>query len=149
MGSYSSLLTSLSSNTTYYVRAYTENSVGTSYGNQVSFTTTSVQTIPVVTTTAVVSSTLTTVICGGNVISDGGSTVSARGVCWSTSHNPTTVLTTKTSDGTGTGIFSSTMTGLSASTAYYIRAYATNSTGTSYGAEITTITPGSLYITYP
>jgi hypothetical protein len=106
--------------------------------------------LPAVTTTAVSSIAGTTASSGGNVTSDGGGTITARGVCWNTSSGPTT-SNNKTTDGSGTGAFSSSLTGLSPSTLYYVRAYATNSTGTSYGNEttfttvptITGTTPGS------
>ena len=80
--------------------------------------------------------TQTTATSGGNISSDGGATVTARGVCWSKSADPTTELTTKTSDDTGTGAFTSSLTGLTANTIYYVRAYATNSEGTAYGVGI-------------
>ena len=89
---------------------------------------------PTVTTTAASSIAETSATSGGNVTSDGGATVTAYGVCWDTSSNPTTSNST-TSDGSGTGSFSSSITGLSAGTTYYVRAYATNSEGTSYGSE--------------
>lgn len=72
---------------------------------------------------------------GGVISSDGGNAITARGVVWSTTTNPTISLTTKTINGTGAGAFVSSMNGLTASTTYYVRAYATNSVGTSYGAE--------------
>jgi len=78
----------------------------------------------------------TTVDYSGRVISDGGSPVSARGVCWSTSENPTT-SDSKTTDGTGMGPYTSNITGLSPNTTYYVRAYATNSQGTAYGEQRT------------
>jgi len=71
---------------------------------------------------------------GGNITSDGGSSVTARGVCWSLSNNPTTD-SGHTTDGSGTGTFVSNLTGLSANTLYYTRAYASNSVGTAYGEE--------------
>ena len=77
----------------------------------------------------------TTAMSGGNVTYDGGLVVSARGVCWSTSHNPT-ILVSNTTDGSGTGTFTSNITGLIAGTTYYVRAYATNSFGTAYGEEV-------------
>ena len=89
---------------------------------------------PTVTTTAITSITETTASSGGNVTYDGGGTVTARGVCWSTSVNPT-FLDSKTSNGTGTGAFTSSITGLTNGTTYYVRAYATNSAGTSYGTQ--------------
>jgi hypothetical protein len=86
-------------------------------------------------TTAVSSMTYSTLSGGGNVSSDGGTAVTARGVCWKTSPGPT-ITDSKTTDGTGTGTFSSSMTGLAPSTTYYLRAYATNMAGTVYGNEI-------------
>jgi len=91
---------------------------------------------PTVTTTAITSITNTTAYSGGNVTSDGSASVTSRGVCWSINTNPSIGLSTKTSDGTGTGSYASYMTGLSASTNYWVRAYATNSVDTSYGANI-------------
>lgn len=91
--------------------------------------------IPVVTTTAVSGVTTTSAVSGGNVTDDGGADVTARGVCWGTSANPT-VSGSKTTDGTGTGSFSSNLTGLTPGTKYYVRAYATNSVGTAYGNEV-------------
>jgi uncharacterized protein (TIGR02145 family) len=131
-------LTSLTLNTKYYVRAYATNSIGTAYGTEVSFTTLAVTILaPTVSTTAASVVTINTATSGGNVTSDGGGTVTARGVCWSTTANPDTTLTTKTSNGTGTGIFSSSLVSLIPSTTYHIRAYATNAAGTSYGTDMT------------
>lgn len=96
----------------------------------------STTTTPTVTTTSVSDITSSSAKCGGNVISDGGTSVTARGICWSTSHNPT-INNSHTSSGTGTGTFTASMTGLSASTTYYVRAYATNNKGTSYGEQRT------------
>ena len=98
---------------------------------------------PTVTTTAISEIDKTTATGGGNVTADGGGNVTARGICWSTSHNPT-VSGSHTTDGTGTGSFTSAMTGLTANTTYYVRAYATNSAGTAYGEEVsfTTLADG-------
>lgn len=135
IGSFNSNLTSLTPGKTYYVRAYATNSVGTSYGEQKTFTTLNVN-MPTVTTNNVTNISQTSATCGGNVTSDGGATVTARGVCWSTSQNPT-VSGSHTTDGTGTGSFTSNITGLTAGQSYYVRAYATNSAGTSYGEQKT------------
>ena len=94
--------------------------------------------LPTVTTDSVTNITQTTVTCGGNVTSGGDTPVTARGVCWSTSHNPT-ISNSHTTDGTGTGSFTSSITGLTANTTYYVRAYATNSAGTTYGNEVSFI----------
>ncbi len=97
--------------------------------------------VPTVTTAAVSAVGLTTATCGGNVTSDGNEAVTARGVCWSTSANPTTA-DSKTTDGTGTGAFVSSITGLAPGTTYHVRAYATNSVGTAYGADVEFTTSG-------
>ncbi|MBR4198174.1 MAG: hypothetical protein IKQ94_05305 [Bacteroidales bacterium] len=139
-GSFTSRITGLSAGTTYYVRAYAINSVDTSYGNQITFTTPAVA--PTVTTNSASRISSTTATCGGNVTSDGGDSVTARGVCWSTSQNPT-LSNSHTSNGSGTGIFTSSHTGLTAGTTYYVRAYAINAVDTSYGNQITFTTPAA------
>jgi len=88
--------------------------------------------IPVLSTSAVSGITENTAICGGMITSDGGANVTSRGVCWSTTQNPTT-LDPHTSDGTGTGTFTSQLSGLNSNTPYYVRAWAINSAGTAYG----------------
>ena len=95
--------------------------------------------VPEVTTAATSNITTTTAVSGGTVVSDSGSAVTARGVCWGTSQNPT-IAVNKTTDSTGLGSFTSNLTGLTASTTYYIRAYATNAKGTSYGNELSFLT---------
>ena len=132
-GSFGSSLITLSPGTTYYVRAYATTTQATSYGEEVSFTT--MNGIPSVSTAEVTNITTTTATCGGTVTTDGGLTVTARGVCWSTSHNPT-LSDSHTTDGTGTGSFSSSLTGLMDNTTYYVRAYASNSYVTIYGNEV-------------
>jgi hypothetical protein len=139
---FTSAITGLSPNTTYYVRAYATNSIGTAYGTQITITTATA--LPTVTTSSISGITSSAASGGGNVTLDGGAAVTARGVCWSTSAGPTIALTTKTSDGTGTGSFTSSITGLSPATTYYIRAYATNSAGTAYGTELTFTTLANL-----
>ncbi|MDP3451369.1 MAG: FISUMP domain-containing protein [Bacteroidales bacterium] len=131
-GSFVSQISGLSPGVTYYIRAYAVNSAGTSYGSQLSFSTGA--SAPTVTTSTVADITTGTASGGGSVTSDGGGAVSARGVCWSTSQNPT-ILDNKSSDGTGSGNFSSTIFGLEPNSTYYVRAYATNSAGTSYGSS--------------
>jgi hypothetical protein len=132
VGNFVSSLTGLLANTTYYVRAYATSSAGTAYGNQLEFTTSSAAQV---TTTAITGITTSQAVSGGNVVSDGGVSVTARGVCWSTTATPT-VADSKTSDGTGTGNFVSTLTGLAAGTTYYVRAYAVNASETFYGEEV-------------
>ena len=134
-GSYTVNMTGLTPGTQYYVRAYAVNSEGTSYGSEVSFTTQQAITVPSVTTIQVTNIQQTSATGGGNVTSDGGATVTERGICWSTSHNPTT-SGSHASNGTGTGSYTVNMTGLTPGTQYYVRAYAINSEGTSYGSEV-------------
>ncbi|RKT00250.1 YDG domain-containing protein [Flavobacterium sp. 123] len=103
--------------------------------------------LPSVTTSSVSMITSSGAVTGGNVTSVGNDAATVSGVCWSTASNPT-ILNNKTIDGTGSGVFNSTLTGLSASTKYYVRSYATNSAGTSYGNEIsfTTSAQGTIQL---
>jgi hypothetical protein len=94
---------------------------------------------PTVTTAAIADVTTTTATGGGNVTDDGGAAVTERGICYNTTGTPTTA-STKVTSGTGEGAFTAPITGLTHSTAYYLRAYAINSVGTSYGAEISFFT---------
>jgi uncharacterized protein (TIGR02145 family) len=130
--------TSVSAGNTYTYRVSSFNSVGKSltYSNEVTLSPTAAPVLPTLTTTAASSIAATTAASGGTISSDGGAAITVRGICWSTSPNPTIVLTTKTTDGTGIGAFTSNITGLTANTSYYIKAYATNSQGTAYGNEI-------------
>ena len=133
IGTYTSLMINLTPGTTYYVRAYATNSVGTAYGTVRAFTT-SAATIPLgVTTTSISSITLTSASSGGSITGDGGTPITSRGVCWSSITSSPTIVNQKTIDGTGIGTFTSFITGLLPGTTYYVRAYATNSTGTAYG----------------
>src|ERR1017187_1077029 len=133
-GTFVSSLTGLSAGTLYYVRAYATNGVGTTYGNELTFTTTN---IPSLSTNTISAVTSTTASSGGNTITDGGASITAKGIVWSTSSNPTIALNAVIpSDGTGTTNYSSGLTGLSGSTTYHVRAYATNNVGTAYGADV-------------
>ena len=138
LGTFTSNITSLTPNTKYYVRAYATNIAGSGYGNQVSFTTNQVG-LATLTTTAIITITETTAVSGGNITDDKGGSVTARGVCWGTSTNPTIEIN-KTTDGTGTGSFVSNLIGLQPGTIYYVRAYATNGAGTAYGSQVTLTT---------
>lgn len=142
IGSFTSNISGLTGNMTYYVRAYATNSVGTAYGEEKVFKTKQTNnSLPTVSSATVSNISSTTATCGGNVTSDGNSAVTAKGVCWSTSQNPT-IANSKTNDGQGLGQFTSSITGLTAGTTYYVRAYATNSNGTAYGVEKNFIVPG-------
>ena len=104
-------------------------------------------TIPVLSTIDVTNLTQSTGKSGGIISSDGGSTIISRGICWSTNINPT-IADRKTNDGVGTGAFTSTLTGISADSTYYVRAYATNVAGTAYGnvvASLITDLDGNIY----
>lgn len=96
--------------------------------------------LPSVTTTSVTSISQTEATLGGIVISDGGAIVTAKGVCWSTSPNPTTANSRVSVYGSNNN-YSATLTGLTAGTTYYCRAYASNAMGTSYGNQVTFTTP--------
>jgi uncharacterized protein (TIGR02145 family) len=137
MGSFTSNITGLTLNTKYYVRAYATNSVGTAYGDELSFTTNAATTVvPTLSTTAIYALASKTVNSGGNITDEGGAAVTVRGVCWSTSASPT-VTDSKTVDGSGSGSFISALTGLTPNTTYNVRAYATNSAGTAFGNQVT------------
>ncbi len=131
-------MTGLTAATVYYSRGYAITYAGTSYGNEVSFTTLGP---PVITTTVISGITQHTAVSGGNITSDGGASITARGICWGTNPLPT-IADNKTSDGTGAGVFASTMTGLDFNTKYFVRAYAVNSVGTGYGEELSFTTIG-------
>jgi uncharacterized protein (TIGR02145 family) len=133
VGTFVASMTGLQFGTNYYVRAYATNGAGTAYGNEYSFTTT--QIIPQIATTAIMNISNNSAQCGGSITVDGGSFITSRGVCWSTSPNPTVALPTKTNNGSGIGTFNSSITGLQLDSTYYIRAYATNDVGTGYGQE--------------
>jgi hypothetical protein len=133
-GAFVSLLTGLKGNTVYYVRAYATNSAGTGYGPEATFTT--LVDLPVVTTTAATAITKVSAVSGGEVTYDGGGTLTARGLAWSTTANPTIDGTVVLDSGTGISVFISNLTGLVLNTTYHVRAYATNSAGTAYGADI-------------
>ncbi|OFY40990.1 MAG: hypothetical protein A2X18_02800 [Bacteroidetes bacterium GWF2_40_14] len=140
--SFISSISGLSPGTTYYIRAYATNSMGTGYGNQLSATTLAVA--PTITTLTVSPTTETSATGGGNITSDGGSPVTSRGICWSTNQTPT-ILNNRILNGTGTGSFTSVLTGLTTNTVYYVRSFATNAIGTSYGSEASVV----LYLNVP
>ena len=138
LGNFTVNLTNLSAGTKYYVRAYAINEVGTSYGSTISFTTEEEPSYskPTVTTSSATNVTTSSATIGGNVTSDGESTVTERGVCYSTSNSTPTTSNSKKSSGSGLGNFTVNLTNLSAGTKYYVRAYAINEVGTSYGSTV-------------
>jgi len=145
IGPFISNMTGLYGNTTYYVRAYVTNGTSTYYGSNVSFTT---QSFPTITTTVISEITAISAVSGGTILNDGsgssGNPLYKKGVCWSTSIDPTIALSTKTVDGSGSSPFTSNITGLTPSTTYYVRAYATNNIGTSYGSNVSFTTIADL-----
>jgi C1A family cysteine protease len=139
-GTFTSSISGLTASKTYHIRAYATNSAGTAYGSDISFNTLALTTSPTITTNSVSAITSSTATSGGSVTSDGGTTVSVRGICWGLTSNPT-IYDSNTTDGTGTGTFTSSISGLTGSKTYHTRAYATNSVGTAYGADVSFYTP--------
>ena len=133
-GSFVSHVTGLTPGTEYYLRAYATNKAGTSYGEIKTFTTLDSVVVPAVSTASVSAILVKTAESGGNVTDWGGDTVKVRGICWNTAGNPT-IGDSYTESGSGLGTFNSTLYPLSATTKYYVRAYATNAAGTGYGNE--------------
>ena len=113
-----------------------------------SFTTIADNNLATVTSNPILNITQNSATSGGNVTDDGGNAVTVKGICYSTTPNPTTADITS-NDGTGTGAFTSNITGLTANTTYYVKAYATNSEGTAYGNEISFTTLNSSSTTEP
>lgn len=98
--------------------------------------TVNIVTVPIMgTTTAITGKTSTTANSGGSITNANNGIISEKGVCWKTSPNPT-IADSRTSNGTGTSSFTSSLTGLTPNTTYYVRCYATNGAGTGYGTEI-------------
>ena len=137
---FTSTITGLSPGVTYFVRAYATNSVGTAYGNELSFT--SSPGLPEITTSVITGLTITSAKTGGTIVSNGGVPITESGIVLGTVPSPT-VADTKLSSGVSTGSFVSQLTGLSQGTTYFVRAFATNSIGTAYGNELsfTTLEP--------
>ena len=134
-GAFTSNLVRLLGSTTYYVRAYAINSTGIAYGNQISFTT-PVPTTPSLTTTPLSSTTSVSVATGGSLVNNGGAPITARGVVWDTLTNPL-VTKNRSINGSINNVFLDTIRGLAGSKVYYVRSYATNSAGTAYGNQVT------------
>lgn len=128
-------------NTTYYIRAYARNGVGIGYGDPIEITTQNG--LAVVSTDSVTAISSTVATCGGRVLSDAGFHVNARGLCWSTSPNPT-ISNAHTVEGAGLGSFSSGLNNLEPNKTYYVRAYAQNSSGIAYGNQVSFTTLSGL-----
>ncbi len=135
VGEFTSLISDLEASTRYYVRAYAKNKNGVGYGMTWSFVTSDLM-LPDVITFEVTDITQSSAISGGNIINNGGAAVTTRGVVWGNEPDPTTD-NNSTDDGMGVGEFTSFIRDLEPSTRYYIRAYAINTIGTSYGDTYT------------
>ncbi|MCR5040272.1 MAG: fibronectin type III domain-containing protein [Bacteroidales bacterium] len=131
-------VTNLNSNTTYYVRAYAKNSEGTNYGNEQVFVT-----LATVATVQVTEIKMRTATCSGHVDSGGDATIIERGVCWSTSHNPTMSDSHAVCATAGVGDFTVNISNLAPDTRYYVKAYVINGSGTTFGNEISFSTESS------
>lgn len=140
-GRFTCNIDSLTAFTTYYIRAYATNGIVTIYGNEVFFSTLSG--VVELTTDAVSAIMLNAATSSGTISSDGGASVSERGICWSTSVEPT-IANSKRTSGIGTGTFTANITGLTLGTKYFVRAYAINSVGIFYGNEISFSTTNSV-----
>ncbi len=133
-GSFTSIIEGVKAHTTYYVRAYVTTSNGIMYGNEKSFTA-SVRAIPTIQTLDPNDINLNSAVCGGDVLLEGVSAVTRRGVCWSTEELPT-VSDRVAEEGEGQGVFRVPLEELDLNTIYFARAFATNSEGTAYGDEV-------------
>jgi uncharacterized protein (TIGR02145 family) len=144
LGKYSGIINGLQSNTTYYVRAYATNAVGTAYGQEILFATNVA--VPKLGTIDISSISSSSAISGGRIINDGGAPISETGVCWNTAGTPT-ISDNRTNDDISSVNFVSSIKGLEGYQTYYVRAYATNSSGTGYGNQIKFTTPSVLTVT--
>jgi len=134
LGNYTSNITNLRANTTYYLRAFATNNEGTAYSNEISFVTAEQNTLPTISTKIVSEITSTSAQSGGNITDEGSASITSKGVCWNTAGTPI-ISDNNTEEGVGTDLFISNLNNLSPNTTYYIRAYATNDLGTAYGDE--------------
>lgn len=141
-GTFSSTIDSLLPNVTYHVRAYAINSFGIAYSSEETFYINALS--PTLTTTAASNVSYTSATIGGNISSDGGTTVTARGICYSENPNPT-INDSSIFEGTGTGTFTINLDSLNAGHTYHFRAYATSLAGTFYGSDEQFTTTASPY----
>lgn len=142
-GTFSSTLTGLLVNTTYYVRAYATNSNGTGYGNELSFKTATIPSISNIDITNIHGITKSAASVSVSLISDGGSPILQKGLYWSRDSNLTDA-DDSTNNGTGSGSFVANISGLNPATKYYVRAYATNVYGTAFSNSTSFISLGSI-----
>jgi uncharacterized protein (TIGR02145 family) len=148
LGEYSEMITGLSAGDMYWIRAYATNSAGTAYGIQKRLAIPISAGFPVLTTSSIENITHSSAQSGGNITSNGGALISSRGIVWSVNQNPTIDNNDgQTSDGDGEGAYESILSGLLPESEYFVRAYAVNSQGVSYGDEKSFIT-SSLGVLY-
>lgn len=132
-GTFSSTISGLNANTTYYFRAYAVNSAGTAYGNEITLATP--KGAPTVVTSAVSDIQPLSATASGNITNDGGANVTERGIVYAITPNPT-MNDHKIVEGSGYGTFTVTLEPLASQQTYYVKAYATNSYGTTYGNQV-------------
>lgn len=128
--SFSIQIDGLSPSTKYYYYAYARNVNGVAYSQQGSFTTRNG--LPSVLTNQP-SATVNSILISGTAQDDGGFPITQRGICYSTITNDPTTSDLRIDSGNGIGSFNVTIPGLTANTEYFLRAYASNQNGTSYG----------------
>ena len=149
-GTFYSSLTGLTVGTTYYVRAYAITSAGASYGNAISFKTTSASIPSNIVTNAIINITANGGYFSGSVSTDGGALINSRGFVYSnTSTSPVLGSSNSVTTGSGVGSFNYSVTGLQSNTTYYVRSFATNSAGTAYGNVRSFTTINSLSVGQP
>lgn len=136
LGAFDCVISELQPDQTYYVRAFAGNSKGIAYGNEVSFTTEPMGSLPVVSIDDITPVSANSFAVTATVSEQGASAVIVRGICWNTSPSPV-MDDNHESCGDGIGSFSRTITGLASNTKYYVRAYAVNGHGVAYGNEVT------------
>ncbi len=141
IGEFECNIQNLNYNKTYYVRAYAVSGYGTGYGEIIEFTTMQQAQLPIVETGAVSDTTPISVVCSGNLLDDGGELATIKGFVWGLNSNSTLEDSEGYSvSGTGVGEYQDNITGLNHNTIYYVRAYASNTGGVSYGDELSFIT---------
>jgi uncharacterized protein (TIGR02145 family) len=147
--SFQSNLNGLIPGQSYYLRAYATSKGGTGYGDEETFETDGIH-LPEPYTLSLSYINANSVVCQSELLSDGGGVISARGVCWSKSENPT-LADSHSNDGTGSESYYTHISALTGASKYYIRAYATNETGTAYGNSLsfTTLADSDAIIYYP
>lgn len=139
---FSCQLSNLEINTTYYVRSFATTEKETVYGNAVRFTTSD---LPKVATIAITELIGFYALSGGTILSSGRSPITSKGLCWSNLPDPTIELKSKVDAGADSSSYSLPITGISPGGTYYVRAFATNANGTSYGEQIEFKTPAIVY----